>query len=95
MQSCLIRKILQVEGGGCNNNANNYNIRELDINQPAFEEEEMEYPIGSIEDEIDEGREAQRPKKLRLSKEQSRLLEESFRQNHTLNPVCQFPSFLN
>ncbi|MBA0566795.1 hypothetical protein Golob_011579, partial [Gossypium lobatum] len=25
-------------------------------------------------------------KKLRLSKEQSRLLEESFRQNHTLNP---------
>ena len=26
-------------------------------------------------------------KKLRLSKEQSRLLEESFRQHHTLNPV--------
>jgi hypothetical protein len=51
--------------------------------------------MGSIEDEVEEGREAQRPKKLRLSKEQSRLLEESFRQNHTLNPVCQFLSFLN
>lgn len=28
-------------------------------------------------------------KKLRLSKEQSRLLEESFRHNHTLNPVIK------
>lgn len=26
-------------------------------------------------------------KKLRLTREQSRLLEDSFRQNHTLNPV--------
>lgn len=30
-----------------------------------------------------------RKKKLRLSKEQSRLLEESFRLNHTLNPVSK------
>ncbi|XP_039802556.1 uncharacterized protein LOC120666709 isoform X1 [Panicum virgatum] len=29
-----------------------------------------------------------RPKKLRLSKEQSRLLEESFRLNHTLTPLA-------
>lgn len=84
-----------VEGGGCNNNGNNYNMLELDINQPAFGEDEIEFPMGSIEDEIEEGREAQRPKKLRLSKEQSRLLEESFRQNHTLNPVCRFPLFQN
>ncbi|XP_078153563.1 homeobox-leucine zipper protein HOX3-like [Carex rostrata] len=74
------------EGGGFNNNGNNCNMREVDINQPAFGEEEMEFPMGSIEEEIEEGRETQRPKKLRLTKEQARLLEESFRQNHTLNP---------
>lgn len=81
-------KMGHVEGGGFNNNGNNYNMREVDINQPAFGEEEMEFPMGSIEEEIEEGRETQRPKKLRLTKEQARLLEESFRQNHTLNPVC-------
>lgn len=30
-------------------------------------------------------------KKLRLTKEQSRLLEDSFRLNHTLNPVTLSP----
>lgn len=29
-------------------------------------------------------------KKLRLTREQSRLLEDSFRQNHTLNPVIYY-----
>ncbi|THU71885.1 hypothetical protein C4D60_Mb04t06220 [Musa balbisiana] len=65
-------------GGGCN-------MRDLDINQPAYGGEE-EYPMASIEEEEEEGGNP-RPKKLRLSKEQSRLLEESFRQHHTLNPV--------
>ncbi|XP_072995164.1 homeobox-leucine zipper protein HOX3-like isoform X1 [Typha latifolia] len=67
------------EGGGC------HNVRELDMNQPASMEEE-EFPMGSVEEEeeVEEGG-THRPKKLRLSKEQSRLLEESFRQNHTLN----------
>ena len=60
-------------------------MRDLDINQPAYGGEE-EYPMGSIEEEEEEGG-TPRPKKLRLSKEQSRLLEESFRQHHTLNPV--------
>ncbi|URD95000.1 Homeobox-leucine zipper protein [Musa troglodytarum] len=64
-------------GGGCN-------MRDLDINQPAYGGEE-EYPMASIEEEEEEGGNP-RPKKLRLSKEQSRLLEESFRQHHTLNP---------
>ncbi|XP_017700217.1 homeobox-leucine zipper protein HOX3 [Phoenix dactylifera] len=64
------------EGGGCN-------VRELDINQPASGAEE-DFPMGSVEEEEEGG--TPRPKKLRLSKEQSRLLEESFRQNHTLNP---------
>nr|XP_029121566.1 homeobox-leucine zipper protein HOX3 isoform X2 [Elaeis guineensis] len=64
-------------GGGCN-------MRELDINLPASGAEE-EFPMGSLEEEEEEGG-TPRPKKLRLSKEQSRLLEESFRQNHTLNP---------
>ncbi|RWW02063.1 hypothetical protein BHE74_00045316 [Ensete ventricosum] len=59
-------------------------MRDLDINQPAYGGEE-EYPMASIEEEEEEGGNP-RPKKLRLSKEQSRLLEESFRQHHTLNP---------
>ncbi|KAL8531837.1 hypothetical protein ACS0TY_008440 [Phlomoides rotata] len=53
-------------------------MKELDINQvPSDVEEEDESPNGS-------GRGPPR-KKLRLSKDQSRLLEESFRLNHTLN----------
>ena len=64
-------------------------MRDLDINQPAWGPEE-EFSMGSVEDgEVVEGEEAsnRRPKKLQLSKEQCRLLEESFRQNQTLNPV--------
>ncbi|KAK1552712.1 hypothetical protein Q3G72_022199 [Acer saccharum] len=54
-------------------------MKYLDINQiPSGGEEEDE------EEESSNGGPPR--KKLRLSKEQSRLLEESFRQNHTLNP---------
>ncbi|XP_019257901.1 PREDICTED: homeobox-leucine zipper protein HOX3-like [Nicotiana attenuata] len=72
------------QGGG-------YNLmRELDINQVpssgnineeeiSIEEEEESCNINGVND----GRPR---KKLRLTKEQSFLLEESFRQNHTLNP---------
>ncbi|CAA6665478.1 unnamed protein product [Spirodela intermedia] len=63
-------------GGGC------YNMKNLDINQPPSGVEE--FLMGAVEDD-DDGT-AHRPKKLRLTKEQSRLLEESFRQNQTLNP---------
>ena len=57
-------------------------MKYLDINQiPSGGEEEDE------EEEQNSNGGPPR-KKLRLSKEQSRLLEESFRQNHTLNPVC-------
>ncbi|KAJ0971568.1 hypothetical protein J5N97_019527 [Dioscorea zingiberensis] len=66
-------------GGGCL-------MRDLDMNFPPAGEMEEEYPMGSVEDEDEGGGGGSRPKKLRLSKEQSRLLEESFRQNHTLNP---------
>ncbi|CAK9154762.1 unnamed protein product [Ilex paraguariensis] len=61
------------EGGGL--------MRDLDINQvPSGAEEECM-------DEEDESPNGGPPrKKLRLTKEQSRLLEESFRQNHALNP---------
>ncbi|XP_010260582.1 PREDICTED: homeobox-leucine zipper protein HOX3-like [Nelumbo nucifera] len=59
--------------------------RELDINQiPSGTEE-----VGSAEEEEESGLgggEGPPRKKLRLTKEQSRLLEESFRQNQTLNP---------
>ncbi|XP_071929029.1 homeobox-leucine zipper protein HOX3-like [Coffea arabica] len=64
------------EGGGVS-------MKDLDINQiPSGGEEEcME-----DEDESPNGFGGHPRKKLRLTKEQSRLLEESFRQNHTLNP---------
>uniref|UniRef100_J3L2A6 Homeobox domain-containing protein n=1 Tax=Oryza brachyantha TaxID=4533 RepID=J3L2A6_ORYBR len=85
------------EGAGCNSTSNNNNnggggggcnMRDLDINQPASGGEEEEFPMGSVEEDEEERGVGgpHRPKKLRLSKEQSRLLEESFRLNHTLTP---------
>ncbi|KAA8529062.1 hypothetical protein F0562_033450 [Nyssa sinensis] len=65
------------EGGGV--------IKDLDINQvPSGGEEE--WTTASMEDEDETNNGGPPRKKLRLTKEQSRLLEESFRQNHTLNP---------
>ncbi|KAL5553404.1 hypothetical protein UlMin_040805 [Ulmus minor] len=59
-------------------------VRDLDINQVPDQEEWM---TGSMEDEEEISNGSAHPrKKLRLTKEQSRLLEESFRQHHTLNP---------
>ncbi|KAJ1284514.1 hypothetical protein BS78_03G209900 [Paspalum vaginatum] len=75
------------EGFGCtNNNGSGTNMRDLDMNQPASGGEEEEFPMGSVEEDEEERGGAHRAKKLRLSKEQSRLLEESFRLNHTLTP---------
>jgi hypothetical protein len=80
---------------GCNNGnggTGSHNVRvDLDMNQPASGGEEEEFPMGSVEEDEDErgGGGPHRPKKLRLSKEQSRLLEESFRLNHTLTPVSK------
>uniref|UniRef100_A0A1D1ZKD3 Homeobox-leucine zipper protein HOX3 n=1 Tax=Anthurium amnicola TaxID=1678845 RepID=A0A1D1ZKD3_9ARAE len=65
------------------NGGGGFNMRDLDINQPASGVEE-EFAMGTVEDDEDGAN--PRPKKLRLTKEQSRLLEESFRQNQTLNP---------
>jgi homeobox-leucine zipper protein len=81
-----------------NNNNNggsngNLNMRDLDMNQPASGGEEEDFLMGSVEEDEEEMRGAggpRRPKKLRLSKEQSRLLEESFRLNHTLSPVSTY-----
>lgn len=57
-------------------------MKELDINQiPSGGEDEW------MEDEYESPNGGPPRKKLRLTKEQSRLLEGSFRQNHTLNPV--------
>ncbi|XP_051145520.1 homeobox-leucine zipper protein HOX3-like [Andrographis paniculata] len=63
-------------------------MKEVDVNRvaasPGTEEECMEE-----EDDHDHGSPncgPARRKKLRLTKEQSRLLEQSFRLNHTLNP---------
>lgn len=59
-------------------------VKELDINQVPLEEDWM---ASNMEDEEESSNGEPPRKKLRLTKEQSRLLEESFRQNHTLNPV--------
>lgn len=48
---------------------------------------EEEWITMNMEDEEESINGGPPRKKLRLTKEQSRLLEESFRQNHTLNPV--------
>ncbi|XVF85350.1 hypothetical protein PTKIN_Ptkin17bG0110700 [Pterospermum kingtungense] len=61
-------------------------VRDLDINQVPSEGAEDEWIISSMEVEEESCNGAAPRKKLRLTKEQSRLLEESFRQNHTLNP---------
>ncbi|XP_050945677.1 homeobox-leucine zipper protein HOX3-like [Cucumis melo] len=70
-------------------------VRELDMNRvPAEGEAEADWARGqSVEEEGEEESSinnnnggTQPRKKLRLSKDQSRLLEESFRLNHTLNP---------
>uniref|UniRef100_A0A1J3JI87 Homeobox-leucine zipper protein ATHB-X n=1 Tax=Noccaea caerulescens TaxID=107243 RepID=A0A1J3JI87_NOCCA len=64
-------------------------VRDLDINQTPKTEEDLEWimigatPHANEEDSNSGGR---RRKKLRLTKEQSHLLEESFIQNHTLTP---------
>lgn len=68
-------------------------VRELDINRvPSSDHEEEEEESMELEDEensIHNGVSTSAPprKKLRLTKDQSRLLEDSFRQHHTLNPV--------
>ncbi|KAK1268836.1 Homeobox-leucine zipper protein HOX3 [Acorus gramineus] len=59
------------------------NIRDLDINQPpATDEDEYDEEGSAVRCGSDGGAR----KKLRLTKEQSLLLEESFRENQTLNP---------
>uniref|UniRef100_A0A9I9EIW7 Homeobox domain-containing protein n=1 Tax=Cucumis melo TaxID=3656 RepID=A0A9I9EIW7_CUCME len=59
--------------------------RDLDMNKAPDEEEWM---MGTMEEdeEINNNGNNNPRKKLRLTKEQSHLLEQSFRQNHTLNP---------
>uniref|UniRef100_A0A453F4A2 Homeobox domain-containing protein n=3 Tax=Aegilops tauschii subsp. strangulata TaxID=200361 RepID=A0A453F4A2_AEGTS len=79
------------EGFVCNNIINNNgggSMRDLDMNQPASGGEEEDFLMGGLEEDEEERGAGgpHRPKKLRLSKEQSRLLEESFRLNHTLSP---------
>ncbi|KAF5727662.1 putative homeobox protein [Tripterygium wilfordii] len=71
-------------------------VRDLDINQVPSGGEEEEWMTAGMEDEDESsslnggeggGGGVHIPrKKLRLAKEQSRLLEESFIHNHTLNP---------
>lgn len=61
-------------------------VKDLDINQLPSGTGEEEWITAGVEDEEESTNGGPPRKKLRLSKEQSRLLEESFRQHHTLNP---------
>ncbi|CAA7022451.1 unnamed protein product [Microthlaspi erraticum] len=64
-------------------------VRDLDINLTPKTEEDREWiMIGATPhvNEEDSNSGGRRRKKLRLTKEQSHLLEESFIQNHTLTP---------
>ncbi|KAK7845365.1 homeobox-leucine zipper protein HOX3 [Quercus suber] len=61
-------------------------VRDLDINQVPSIGAEEDWITMNIDDEEESSNGGPPRKKLRLTKEQSRLLEESFRQNHTLNP---------
>ncbi|KDP38050.1 hypothetical protein JCGZ_04693 [Jatropha curcas] len=62
-------------------------VKGLDINQIPASGAEEEWITAGMDDEEESTTNGAPPrKKLRLSKEQSRLLEESFRQHHTLNP---------
>lgn len=66
-------------------------VRDFDINQtPKTEEDRDEWIMIGATPHVNEGDSNSgglRRKKLRLTKEQSHLLEESFIQNHTLTPV--------
>lgn len=67
-----------------------HEVRDFDINQTPKTEEDREWiMIGATPhvNEEDSNSGSRRRKKLRLTKEQSHLLEESFIQNHTLTPV--------
>ncbi|XP_050231422.1 homeobox-leucine zipper protein HOX3 [Mercurialis annua] len=66
--------------------ASSPSVRDLDMNQLPSEIAEEEWITGMEDDEESAINGGPPRKKLRLSKEQSRLLEESFRQHHTLNP---------
>lgn len=48
-------------------------------------------PSSDDDEELSHGGSAPPRKKLRLTKEQFRLLEDCFRQNHSLNPVSIIP----
>ncbi|KAG6757674.1 hypothetical protein POTOM_037995 [Populus tomentosa] len=63
-----------------------WQVKDLDINQVPSGAAEEEWISAGMEDEEESTDGAPPRKKLRLSKEQSRLLEESFRQHHSLNP---------
>ncbi|KFK33368.1 hypothetical protein AALP_AA5G004700 [Arabis alpina] len=56
----------------------------LDMNRLPLSEDGVE--VDGDDEEFSHGGSAPPRKKLRLTREQSRLLEDSFRQNHTLNP---------
>lgn len=66
-------------------------VRDLDINQTPKMEKDREWIMISatphVNDDEDGNSGGRRRKKLRLTKDQSHILEESFIQNHTLTHV--------
>ncbi|XP_019160133.1 PREDICTED: homeobox-leucine zipper protein HOX3-like [Ipomoea nil] len=81
---------ISIPGSSSSSSGGECGMRDLDINQvPSGENIEGESMMMMIEEEDDQSSingGVHPRKKLRLTKEQSLLLEESFRLNHTLNP---------
>ncbi|KAL5762821.1 hypothetical protein ACOSP7_019085 [Xanthoceras sorbifolium] len=72
-----------IYSGGHNNNNNNNNKRDFDSSALGIHDSEAERASSRASDEDENGCTR---KKLRLSKEQSAFLEESFKEHNTLNP---------
>ncbi|XP_031123090.1 homeobox-leucine zipper protein HOX3-like [Ipomoea triloba] len=78
---------ISIPGSSSSSSGGECGMRDLDINQvPSGENIEGESMMEEEDDQSSINGGAHPRKKLRLTKEQSLLLEESFRQNHTLNP---------
>lgn len=74
-----------VSGGGVGNNKSGEG--EHQANSGAGDAHELERALARAISDDEDGGEGSRNKKLRLSKEQAAVLEESFKEHNTLNPV--------
>ncbi|MQM07512.1 hypothetical protein Taro_040358 [Colocasia esculenta] len=75
-----------VSGGEADNCKRGAEEEQRPNSSAAGDENEMERALARVTSDEEDGGEGSRNKKLRLSKDQAAVLEESFREHHTLNP---------